>query len=152
MLWIFNIKLLMISCYCCTKANLSLRGKTLKNIKSCFLLVCPWWSPTLQPVQLLGRLSNVFIYYHSFITGGTSNNLDCVFNLWWALCVSVFVCAHVCVCVSIMPSLGFFISNQRAIDSPDFAPAQLFHWCVESDGPFRQKWNQIKNVKIMLSL
>lgn len=66
----------------------------------------------------------------------------------------VWVCLYVrvCVCVSIMPSLGFFISNQRAIDSPDFAPARLFHWCVESDGPFRQKWNQIKNVKIMLSL
>ena len=37
------------------------------------------------------------------------------------VCVTIFVCA--CVCVSIVPSLGFFILNQRAIDSPDSAPA-----------------------------
>lgn len=39
------------------------------------------------------------------------------------VCVCDYICLCVCVCVSIVPSLGFFILNQRAIDSPDSAPA-----------------------------
>lgn len=72
------------------------------------------------------------LFFHSSISAGVSNHLGCVCCLWRN--VRVCVCLCMSLCVFTVPLLAFFISNQWAIDSPDFAPAQLFHSRVSQMG------------------
>lgn len=64
-----------------------------------------------------GDLMHLFIYLLLVMVA--------IWTTWCEVCVCVSVCFYMHVCVSIMPSQGLFISNQGAIDSPDFAHAQF---------------------------